>query len=105
MIRIYGPCTGPKVIWLDPDTLDPTGVQVVFLAGLVLGLGEYIDVDTKNRTVTADGDSTASRYSFVDFPNTTWGPLKKKSSTLLRYSGVSTSAPSLCEVTWSDAYL
>ena len=74
-LRIFGPCTNQAVYWLDPTTATDLGVQVVFI-GLTVADGDYIEVDTRAKTALLYADPMASRYSFVDFSNTAWGPLQ-----------------------------
>ena len=70
-LRIDGPVTGPVV------THVATGLRLVFAASLVLGAGEWIDVDLEARTVMANGQSSRANWitsrgwsSFEPGPNT-----------------------------------
>jgi hypothetical protein len=103
LIRIFGPINNPVLTWLDPITTLPIGPQIAF-TGLNILAGHYIEIDTKARTVVLDSDPNANRYSFVDFPNTIWGPLKAGSN-LLKLSCAAASAPALAQVFWADAFL
>lgn len=69
--RLYGPCTGPKL------TLDETGAAIVFKSSMVLGAGEYLDVDSRLRTVWLLSDTSNSRLGEVDYTLTTWWRLAR----------------------------
>lgn len=55
-LRIDGPCTGPVVTHVS------SGVQLVFSSSLVLGVGEWIDVDMEAHTVLANGQASRSGW-------------------------------------------
>lgn len=56
-LRIEGPCVGPVITHVS------TGAQLVFSSSLVLGPGEWIDVDMESRAVLANGQ--ASRNGWI----------------------------------------
>jgi hypothetical protein len=56
-LRIDGPCTGPVI------THVASGAQLVFSSSLVLGAGEWIDVDMEAHEVLANGQ--ASRAGWI----------------------------------------
>lgn len=100
--RLFGPITDPVIAIINPLTAAVLG-QVAF-AGIVVAQGDYLDIDTQARTVLLNGDPGANRYSFVDFPNTTWRQLQLGSNTL-RYSGEAPAVPALAQIRWRDTYL
>lgn len=102
VLRIYGPCVDPAVYWLDAGA-NRIGTQVVF-AGLTIVTGDYIEVNTRAQTVTLNGSPGANRYSFLDFANTQFGPLRAGSN-LLQFAASSASAPAEVAVLFPDAYL
>jgi len=55
-LRIDGPCRGPVVTHVS------SGAQLVFSSSLVLGVGEWIDVDMEARTVLANGQATRAPW-------------------------------------------
>lgn len=55
-LRIDGPCQGPVV------THAGSGKALVFSSSLVLGAGEWIDVDMEAQTVLANGQSSRAGY-------------------------------------------
>lgn len=103
LLRIFGPCVDPAIYWLDPETTDPLGIQVV-LSGITVDEGDYLEIDTKARTVLLNGDPGANRYSFVDFANTVWGPLQPVMN-LLRFQVSSADVPAIAQVLFRNAYL
>jgi hypothetical protein len=57
VVRIDGPCNGPKITHVG------TGLQLVFQSSLVLAAGEWLEVDMEAQTALANGQ--ASRNSFI----------------------------------------
>lgn len=103
ILRIFGPCTGPMVKWLDPVSFNTTGTQVI-IPDLVIAGGDYLEVNTRDQTVLLNGDSMANRYSYVDFADTSWGPLLPGTNVLV-FQASAAASPSVTEVLWADAYL
>lgn len=65
-VKLYGPCVGPRY------TNDITGETLAFTSDLVIPAGEYLEVDTQNRTAFYLSDPDASRLNYIDFENSTW---------------------------------
>lgn len=103
LLRIFGPCTDPAVYWLDPTSDAELGIQVVF-SGITVDPGDYIEVDCRARTANLNGDPGASRYNFVDFSATLWGPLQPGQNEL-RFAPATASTGSICQVLWRDSFL
>jgi hypothetical protein len=76
--RIFGPCHGPAVE-------NVTTRQAVDLAGLQLGPGEFVEVNSREHTVLADGLRESSRWHTVDYANTVWWQLPERSTSALRF--------------------
>lgn len=94
--RIDGPVTNPGIENMS------TG-QVLSLAGdagLVLGLGEYVEMDSTTRTVLLGG--TASRYSKLT-ANSSWWDLPPGATTL-RFLGTTSGSPQLA-VSFRSAWI
>ena len=64
--RLYGPCVGPRL------TNDATGDVIQFTSSLIIPAGEYVEVDTLNRTAFYMSDPSLTRLSMIDFQFTTW---------------------------------
>jgi len=71
-MRVDGPCSGPVI------THVASGLSLVFSASLVLGVGEWIDIDMEAHTVMANGQSsranwiTSRGWSGLESGNNTW---------------------------------
>lgn len=102
-VRFYGPCANPKLFWIDPVSLLDLGTQIVF-DGLTVALGDYVEVNTLTKTALLNGSPGANRYNFIDFANTTWGPLSAGEN-LLRFAPDSASTPAQAAVLWRDSFL
>jgi hypothetical protein len=96
--KIYGPCTNPAIYYQAPAT-----GQIVTV-GMTVNAGDYVLIDTRAATVLYNGQAGASRYSEVDFTQTTWAPFPP-GSTGIRFVTQTQSAPCALEVDWSDAFL
>lgn len=97
LIRIYGPCTNPKLI-------NVTTGQTLAFAGLTVNVGEFLEVDTRAKTVFYLGNSNDSRYSTFDFATSEWWALEP-GDTSLRFAPATSSSPSNAEISWRDTWL
>jgi hypothetical protein len=95
--KIYGPCTGPEI-------QNVTLGQQVSLDRLSLGLGEFVEVDSRDHTVLADGLPDNSRWGSVDFARTDWWPLPAGTS-WLRMRCATFDPPARTVFSWRHAYL
>jgi hypothetical protein len=66
ILRLYGPCTNPRI----ENATDAS--KSLRFTGVTLAAGEYLEVDVRNRTVRANGDAAANRYSNLDFTLSQW---------------------------------
>jgi hypothetical protein len=64
--RLYGPAAGPIL------TNDTTGQSLVFTESLLLGPGDYLELDSVNRTAVLLSQPDASRLQFMDFSQSQW---------------------------------
>jgi hypothetical protein len=80
--RLYGPCNGPRL------TNDTTGESLVFTEDLVVAAGEYVEIDTQDRTALYLSQAGASRLNQVDFAASSWWRLARGVNRL-RYHPVS----------------
>jgi hypothetical protein len=97
-LRFYGPCTNPAVYWVTPP-----GGAVAF-TGLTINAGDYLDVDTFAQTALLNGQTAASRYSYLDFTQTVWQPFFAGDTTI-RFAPATFSPPCQLAVFWTDASL
>lgn len=98
LLRIYGPTTEPVV------TNDTQGKSLAF-TGVTLVAGEYLEIDTRSKTILLNGDPSASRYSRLSFPASAWFTLSPGGNVLRFHPATYTTAMSLTEVSWRDAWL
>jgi hypothetical protein len=99
--RIFGPAYGPRLIHAG------SGRQVVFDDALHIESGDYLTVDSTDRTALLNGLTDASRYEFLDFAETDSGWFKlEPGQNLMRFVGAAgTIAPAQAEITFRDTYL
>lgn len=64
--RLYGPCVGPRF------TNDTTGQTLAFTDQLVIPAGDYVEVNTQDRTAYYLSQAGASRLNNIDFANSQW---------------------------------
>jgi hypothetical protein len=97
-VQLYGPCTAPA-LWNDS-----TGQVIAFKSGLVLGAGEYLDIDPVNRTVLLNSDPSASKLSQVDYTVTNWWTLQRGIN-YVRYQPVSATVGSAAYMTTRSKWI
>lgn len=97
VIRVYGPCADPVV---ENQTV---GRELAF-DGLTVNAGEYVELDTRARTVLYLSDPGDSRYADLDFATSSWWSLAPGENAV-RLAPASFSEPSQMVVTHRDAYL
>ena len=106
LVRIYGPITDPVVAFQVADPADPgaPAPRLVFVAGVRIDPGNWIDVDTAAKTLT---DHTgASVMSDLDWQDTLWPVLPVAPAiTYMTLTGSSTSPITQAIATWMDGYL
>lgn len=94
ILRVYGPGNNPRIYNFT------TGQAIVLSYGL--GAGDWLTIDTLNHTVLLN--DTASRYSALDFFNTSWWGLVPGVNDI-RISFDTFLAGSSLRVDWRDAWL
>lgn len=80
--RLYGPCNGPRLI------SDTVGETIAFSSALSIPAGEYVEVDTRDRSALYLSQTGASRLDLVDFATTSWWRLAPGRNQL-RYQPIS----------------
>lgn len=102
VIRIFGPCTNPRI---ENTTL---GRKLEFTAagGLSIAAGDYLELNVRNRTARLNGSAATgdNRYKYLDFAVSKWWTLAPGAN-VIRYYPVTSSAPSVAEIAWNDAWL
>lgn len=99
--RLYGPCIGPRLV------NETTGEEIAFTSDLSLAAGDYLEVDTRERTafLTVNGSSSqVSRLSSVDFAVTSWWRLEPGSQ-VIRYAPPLASAGAAAVIDYRACWL
>jgi hypothetical protein len=97
-IRVNGPGTGPRV----RRTISAVSLDLDFPT-LTLPAGQYIDIDTWNKTVTHS--SGANYYSYLDLTASTWFTMGPGNNTFrVDWDSGATTASDI-EVYWRDSWL
>ncbi len=96
--RMYGPCTAPRLV------NDTTGEELTFSSALTLAAGEYVEVDTQNRTAYLNSSTSESRLGYVDFSVSTWWQVQPGLQDI-RFAPTSPSAGSQAEITYRPRWL
>jgi hypothetical protein len=97
LIRMYGPAT-------DPTLRNVTQDRALVFTGLTIGAGEFVELDTRAKTIRYQGDPTDSRYSTLDFPASSWWTLSPGLNTI-RFLPATYTAPAQAELVWRDAWI
>lgn len=97
VLRVYGPCSNPVIQNIT------TGQSIVF-AGLAIGDGDYLEIDTIERTVFLNGDEEADRYAYYDAANSDMWRVEPGDNQI-RFSATGTGPNTECVVQWRDAWL
>jgi hypothetical protein len=77
--KLYGPCTGPALY------RDDTGEGVVFTDSLTLAAGEYVELNSADRSALFLSNPDDSRALYVDYVNTNWFDIDPGTN-LIRYA-------------------
>lgn len=104
--RFYGPVTGAR---LSIQTYAPPNVQlstgyIYFLPGFVIGSGQWVDVDSGNKTaVLSDGTSVQSQLDWGVTRFLGVGPAPNYA--ILFTSGTSTSGSTQVVASWQEGFI
>lgn len=91
-VRLYGPATGPKL------SRDDTSQVLAFTDGLILGAGEYVELDSAARTVRLLSQAAQPRLSYLDFTVSEWFPLDPGPNQLRYYATAGTGPGSVADL-------
>ncbi|MGI5171868.1 phage distal tail protein [Spirillospora sp. CA-253888] len=97
-VRMYGPCAAPRLI------NETTGEAIGFTSSLVLGAGEYVEVDTRDKTAHLLSDPGISRLDAFDFTASSWWQIQPGTQQV-RYAPATASAGSVAQITYRPAWL
>lgn len=95
-LKLYGPVTNPEI----RDLTNNRRLRFV----TTLTAGQFLEVNTRDRTVRLNGLVNQNRYNTLDFTVSSWFGLEPGTQ-LVRYRGASTSSPARAEITYRTAWL
>lgn len=97
VVRLYGPCTGPRLI------NETTGEQIRFKTALSLSAGQYVEVSTRDRSANLLSTDN-SRLNLVDFETTSWWRLEPGENKI-RYAPASSSGGAAAQIIYRPSWL
>jgi hypothetical protein len=97
LLRLYGPCTNPK---LENRTVGRT----LEFSGLTVAAGEFLEVDTDDKTIRYLGNANDNRYHRLNFATSTWWGLIPGVNEL-RYYPLTFTEPALAEVAFRHRWM
>ena len=104
LLEIYGPISGPIVTFTSTDTTPVS--KVAFVAAFRIDAGNYVQVDTVNKTAYLNGPNGPSELAWLDWFNTSWPVLPvNPASTTFNLTGGSTTGATQAQAVWQDGYL
>ena len=98
VLRLYGP-------WADETSIEnlETGKALVF-DGLTVAAGDFLEIDTRAKTILLNGDTSDSRFQYLVFPDSQWWTLIPGAQRI-RFQSETFTAPAQAQIRWRDAYL
>ena len=97
ILRVYGPCTGPVLEHTD------LGRMMDFPA-LTIAAGDFLEIDTRAKTIRYNGNADDSRYGELDFATSAWFWLTPGTQRI-RFVPDTFTTPSQVQITWRDAWV
>lgn len=97
ILRVYGLCTNPVI------TNVTQGKSLAF-TGLTINAGEFLEINTRARTVYYLGNSADSRYDKMNFASSAWWTLSPGIN-LINFTPATFSTPSQTIIEYRDAWL
>jgi hypothetical protein len=83
---------------------ETTDERIGFTSSLVLGAGDYVEIDTRAQTALLLSSPSADRVGYLDFANSTWWRLQPGDQQI-RYAPLSGSAGTAAVITYRPAWL
>lgn len=96
LLRLYGPCDGPSI------TLETTGDELAFDDSLTVSAGDFLEVNTREKTIRYNASAGDSRDTYLTVPE--WWSIPPGVHRI-RYQPSDFSAPSNALILWRDAWL
>jgi hypothetical protein len=109
LLRIYGPIVTPRVYFqlMASVGVQAGNAQVAFNSGFQIDAGHWVDVDTNNKTVYRDSDTTQPAFAALNFASTVWPylPVAPGYTYMTLGGSGSTNQVTQVQAIWQDAYL
>lgn len=83
---------------------ETTGEEITFTSALVLAAGEYVEINTRDRSAYLLSMSSVSRLTYIDFTVTSWWRLEPGAQQV-RYAPAVSAAGSVAVITYRAAWL
>lgn len=97
LIRMYGPWSG------DTSIINDTTGQLLKLTGTSVLAGQYLELDTRAKTILLNSDPLQSRYQHLVFPDSSWWVIHPGTQRI-RFLPTTFTAPARAQIQWRDAY-
>lgn len=97
LIVLHGPWSG------EASVVNVSTGQALVFDGESVSDGDWLEIDTRARTVRLNGDPANSRYNRLVFPDSDWWGLEPGVN-VLRFLPEVFTAPARMTVAWRDAY-
>jgi len=98
LLRMYGPFSEPVL-----DIL--TTGKSLSLVGITVASGDFLEIDTRKRTILLNGDPTATRYDKLAFPASRWWSLPPGPTEVRFHPATYTQGVTRTQFVWRDNYL
>lgn len=97
VVKVYGPCTGPRLVHLEQN-------RELNFPTLSIAASDFLEIDTRAKTIRYNGDPNDSRYDALDFATSSWWSLAPGLQQI-RFVPTTFTAPSQAQITWRDAWI
>lgn len=103
LLRFYGPVTSPTAQIYRGGV---TPFLVVFEIGYVINAGDWVDVDTDQKTVYVNSDPNRPDHSAIDWTTTQWPSIPNDGAYWTMVAGgQSTTGVTQVQAIWQEGYL
>lgn len=97
VIQVYGPCT-------DPTITNITQGKALVFAGLTINAGDFLEINTRSKTIRYLGNPADSRYNTLVPGSSAWWTISPGINTI-RFTPVTNTFPSNATVVFRDTWL
>ena len=97
LLRLYGPWSG--VTRIENRLTD----QALVFDGESVTAGDFLEIDTRERTILLNGDPANNRYHRLSFPDSAWWTLRPGAQRI-RFVPTTFTVPANARIIWRDAY-